>query len=327
MLFSFLKTKAEAKRINSGVSSDNLAGIKNTLQFLDEEKLYPDFHTITGYVNEPEVEISGKKYLMFCSNNYLGITQNQEVKDAAKDAIDRYGVGPGGSRVISGNVDIVETLEKEIASLTDSEDCMIFPTGYMANISVFQALMDPLFFNLPYKSSDSVIFSDEKNHGSIVDGIRLSKATRVIFKHNDIADLRRKITEYDLPNKLIVTEGVFSLEGEIIDLPAYVSLARETGSKLMIDDAHGIGVLGSRGGGTPEHLGCAGEIDILMGSFDKAFGCMGGYLCGKATLIKYLRIACRSSILSSSFPTPLAGALIRAVRVIKQGTDKRERIV
>jgi len=186
--------------------------------------------------------------------------------------------------------------------------------------------MDPLFFDLPSKASDSVIFSDEKNHGSIVDGIRLSKARRVIFKHNDTEDLKKKILENDLPNKLIVTEGVFSLEGEIVDPRPYISIAKQFGAKLMLDDAHGVGILGKNGSGTPEHFGVPGEVDVLMGSFDKAFGATGGYICGKAELIKYLRVACRSSILSSAFPAMLAGALVEAIDVVRESSEARDAV-
>lgn len=302
-------------------------GIAAVLDFLDGQGLYPEFHTIESGVNEPEVTVNGQKYLMFCSNNYLALTQNELVKKAASDSIQKYGVGPGGSRVISGNIDIIEELESSIADLTHCEACLTFPTGYMANVAVFHALMDPLFFGLPYNSEDSVIFSDEFNHGSIVDGCRLSKAKKIVFKHNDLHDLANKIKRYDLPNKLIVTEGVFSLEGEIIDLPRYVQLAKSTGSKLMVDDAHGIGILGTTGGGTPELTGCQGEIDILMGSMDKALGGIGGYLCGKKNIIKFLKVASRSSILSSSYPTVMASAMLKAIEITKASENTRRELL
>lgn len=327
MLFSFLKTKAEAKRINSGVSSDNLAGIKNILNFLDKEGLYPDFYAISKGLNRPEVRIDGKTYLMFAANNYLSLSEDADVIAAGQRALAKYGVGPGGSRVISGDADIIRDLEAAIADLTGTEDCLTFPTGYMANLAVFQALMDPLFFDMPAKSSDSVIFSDQFNHGSIIDGCRLSKAKKVVFKHDDLSDLRRNLEENNLPNKLIVTEGVFSLDGEIIDIPEYVKLAKEFGAKLMIDDAHGVGVIGRNGGGAVEIHNCSSDIDILMGCMDKAFGGTGGFLCGKKEMIKYLRIACRSSILSSAIPAGMAGAMIESARKIKMMTKEREEIV
>ena len=298
--------------------------IKNFLDSFDAQGFYPDFRNITKGVNEPVCIVDGEEYLMFCSNNYLGMTQNQDVKKAAKIAIDNYGVGPGGSRVISGNVSVIEGLEKKIAELTLTDDSLTFPTGYMANIAIFQAMMDPLFDNTPQNSSEGVIFSDEFNHGSIVDGCRLSRAKKVVFKHDDLDDLRKKISENDLPNKLIVTEGVFSLEGEIIDVPKYIEITKSVGAKLMIDDAHGIGVLGENGGGVGEYFNCADGIDILMGCMDKAFGGTGGYLAGSKSLIKYLRIASRSSLLSSALPTGMAGAMIESVNQIMHGQDLRK---
>ncbi len=316
MLFSFLK----AKTAQIANRSDKMAGVKAVLQFLDKEGLYPEFHAIEAGVNEAECVINGKKYLMFASNNYLGLTENPSVKKAAIKAIEKYGVGPGGSRVLSGNVDIIEELESKIADLVGKEACLTFPTGYMANISVFQALMDPLFYGMPAQSFESVIFSDEYNHGSIIDGCRLSKAKKVVFKHDDVADLLTKIKENNLSNKLIVTEGVFSTEGRITDLRKYVAVAKSTGSKLMVDDAHGVGILGKTGGGVPELQGCSSDIDIIMGSLDKAFGGTGGYLCADVNTIRFFRVACRSSILSSAIPTVTAASMSTASDVIRQGS-------
>lgn len=291
-------------------------GVKAILNLLDSEGLYPEFRTITDGVNEPEVTVDGKKYLMFCSNNYLGLSEHPEVKKAAVEAINKFGVGPGGSRVVSGNVDVIERLESNLALLTGSQDCLTFPTGYMANVAVFQALMDPFIKDFPFDIEDSVIFSDECNHGSIIDGIRLSRAKKVIFKHDDLDDLITKIRQNNLNNKLIVTESVFSTEGEIIDIPSYIQVAEETGSKLMVDDAHGIGILGKRGGGVAERFNCQGKIDILMGSMDKALGGTGGFLCGNKETIRFLRVASRSSILSSATPIATAGSIDRAIKLL-----------
>lgn len=325
MLLPFLKAKVRSV-LPTG-NKDNLSGVTNVLNFLDEAGLYPTFHTISVGVNEPECIVDGKKYLMFCSNNYLSLSEHPDVKKAAKDAIDKYGLGPGGSRVISGNVDIIEELEAAIADLVGAEDCLTFPTGYMANVAVFKALMDPLFFDMPAKTSDGVIFSDEYNHGSIVDGCRLTKARKVVFKHDDLDDLQQKIKENDLPNKLIVTEGVFSLDGEIINIPEYLKLARDFGAMLMIDDAHGIGAIGPRGGGAAAVYGAGGQVDIIMGCMDKAFGGTGGFLCGKKRLVDYLRIASRSSLLSSAIPAGMAGAMVESVKKIKAAEDARASII
>lgn len=323
MLFSFLKAKAE-KAVNK---SDKMAGVNATLKFLDDQGLYPDFHAIESGVNEAECVVDGKKYLMFCSNNYLSLSENPAVKNAAQEAIEKYGVGPGGSRVVGGDVVIIRELEKAIANLVGKEDCLTFPTGYMANVAVFQALMDPLFYGMPSKSTDSVIFSDEYNHGSIIDGCRLSRARKIVFKHNDLEDLQIKIKENDLPNKLIVTEGVFSLDGEILNLPKYVDIAQNTRSLLMIDDAHGVGVLGSHGGGILDYYNSVDGVDVLMGCMDKAFGGTGGYLCGSKKMIDFLRIASRSSILSSAIPVGMAGGMIKSIELIKEANGCRKKII
>lgn len=327
MLFSFLKAKVRSgvDKISNSNASD-LTQINNILKFFDGESLYPEFRIISLGVNKPVCEIDGKKYLQFCSNNYLSITEDKSVASAAIESIEKYGVGPGGSRVVNGNIDVIVELEKRIASLVGAEDCLTFPTGYMANVGIFRALMDPMFNNMPFPSEEGVIFSDENNHGSIVDGCRLSKAKKVVFRHNDLVDLRKKISENNQPNKLIVTEGVFSTDGEIINIPAYIELAKETNSLLMVDDAHGIGILGERGGGIADLYNCGNKIDVLMGSMDKAFGGTGGYLCGTKTMIKYLRIAMRSSLLSSAIPTVTAASMIKAIDLIESASEKRKKL-
>jgi 8-amino-7-oxononanoate synthase len=252
----------------------------------------------------------------------LSLSNNPEVVKAAQRAIEDNGIGPGGSRVVSGDLMIIRQLESSLTKLLGTGDTLTFPTGYMANIAVFQALMDPLFGNLPQSSSASVIFSDEYNHGSIIDGCRLSKAKKVVFKHDDIDDLVKKIKENDLPNKLVVTEGVFSTCGEITNIPKYVEVVREFGAKLMVDDAHGIGILGKHGGGVAEKFNCSSDVDIWMGSLDKAFGSTGGYLSGSSELIRYLRIACRSSILSSAIPASIAGGVTKAIELVMKNGEK-----
>lgn len=327
MYANFLKALIKSKVVNYSTSGDPQAGIKNILEFLENEGLYPHFRTISEGLNRPEVIVSGKKYLMFASNNYLSLSEDPDVVKAGQVTLSSHGVGPGGSRVISGDYTIIRDLEMAIADLTGMEDCLTFPTGYMANIAIFQALMDPMFFNMPAKSSDSVIFSDEYNHGSIIDGCRLSKAKKVVYKHDNLVDLEKKLKSNNLPNKLIVTEGVFSLDGEIMDLPRYIELAKRYGAKLMVDDAHGIGVIGENGGGTLEYHKCANGVDVLMGCMDKAFGGTGGFLCGSKEMIKYLRIACRSSILSSALSAGMVGAMIESVKKIKGMRLERESLI
>lgn len=306
---------------NAGVSGFD--SIPIYVDLMRESSIYPPFTTITDGVNEPECVVEGKKYLMFCANNYLSLTGNERVKAAAKAAIDKYGVGPGGSRVIAGNIDIIEELEARIARMTGTEDCLTLPTGYMANVSILKAVLDPFFFGMPVKKDSGAIFTDEFNHGSIHDGCELTSALKITFKHDDLDDLERKLADCERPNKLVITEGVFSLEGEILDLPAYIKLAKKYDAKLMIDDAHGVGIIGERGGGIVDYHDCAADVDILMGCMDKAFGGTGGYLCGSKPLIDYLRIAVRSSILSSAIPTMMAGAMIESVEIMENGQELR----
>jgi 8-amino-7-oxononanoate synthase len=305
--------------------------ITSFLSQIESLGFYPKYRTISSGLNEPICVVDGKEYLQFCANNYLGMSQNPEVKQAGINAIMKYGMGPGGARVISGDVDIIHQLESAIAKLTGTEDCITFPTGYMANISVFAAVMDPVFMEAfgtdGIRTGGSVIFSDEFNHGSIVDGCRLSNAKKVVFRHNDLSHLKESLELYkEYPNKLIVTEGVFSLDGEITEVTGFVELAKIYQARLMIDDAHGIGVIGHNGGGVAEVYNCGNDIDILMGCMDKAFGGTGGFLCGSNQMIKYLRIATRSSLLSSAIPAGMAGAMLEAVNQINIHHDLIEQV-
>lgn len=315
----------ELLKVDLGREQTNFENVGVFLHYARKYNLYPGFLTISGGVNEPEFEAEGHTLIQFGANNYLSLSEEPAVKAAAIAAIEKYGVGPGGSRLMSGNIAIIEEVERRIAALTGMQDCLTFPTGYMANVTVFQTLMNPVMGRLPYRSQDGIILIDELAHGSATDGCRLSGVRTVKFKHNNLDDLRAKLRENEeLTNKLIVTEGVYCLEGEIIDIPAYIDLAREYQAKLMVDDAHAIGVMGARGGGSPDHHDCADGIDILMGCMDKAMGGTGGYLCGGKDLIDLLRAAANSSVLSSALPCSMAGAMIAAIEIIEQARDRRE---
>lgn len=295
--------------------------------YLKKEKIAPIFHSIESAGTEPEVMINGKKYLMFSSNNYLGISTAPEVIKSASDALIKHGLGPGGSRFLCGNIDVLEQLDKEVALLVEAEDAITFPTGYMANLAVFRALMDPVMSGFPYKKGAGIIYSDEFNHATIVDGCQLSSAKKVIFKHNDVKDLRNKISKSSKrAHKMIVTEGVFSPEGELAPLREIIDIANEFGAILMVDDAHGVGVMGKNGGGTVQHLGLQNKVDIIMGSFDKALGGMGGFLAGNKKLIEYLRIVARPYLFSSSIPGVLAGGMIQSIKVCKERNELREKL-
>jgi 8-amino-7-oxononanoate synthase len=321
-MFDFMR---ELLATDPGRETANFSNVKLLLDLIREHNLYPHVLSIEEGVNEPECVANDAPLLQFGANNYLSLSEHPEVKAAAIRAIEKYGIGPGGSRLVSGNVTIIEEAERRIADLVGMEDCLTFPTGYMANVTVFQAVMNPLVGRLPYQRAEGAIFVDAYVHGSIMDGCGLSRARLIRFKHNHLDDLRSKLDEHEAAsNKLIVTEGVYCLEGEIVDIPAYIKIAREYGAKLMVDDAHAIGVIGPRGGGSPDHHGCAEGIDILMGCMDKAIGGTGGYLCGSKTLIDFLRISANASVLSSALTCAMAGAAIAAVGLIENGQELRE---
>lgn len=297
------------------------------LDYLKKEGLTPTFYHIESAGTEPEAIINGRRCLIFSSNNYLGLSMDPEIVQKAEEALKKHGLGPGGSRFLCGNIDILEKLDYETARLVEAEDAITFPTGHMANLAIFKALMDPVIGVFPYKKGSGLIFSDEFNHGTIVDGCRLSYAKKVIFQHNDIQDLQKKISRVSRKcHKMIVTEGVFSPEGELSPLPEIVKIAREYNAILMLDDAHGVGVLGERGGGTVQYFGLQGQVDVIMGSFDKALGGMGGFLAGDKNLIEYLRIVSRPYIFSSAISGVLAGGLIKAIEICKNNSELRKKL-
>jgi 8-amino-7-oxononanoate synthase len=294
--------------------------------FLKNEGIAPTFYNIKNAATEPEVILNGKKVLMFSSNNYLGLSMHPTVIKGAQGALQENGIGPGGSRFLCGNINILNDLDKATAELAGSEDSVTLPTGYMANVAIFKALMDPIIGILPYRKGEGIIFSDEFNHGSMVDGSKLSYAKKVIFRHNDLKDLELKLKKVSKRrHKIIVTEGVFSPWGELSPLPSILDLSKKYNAILMIDDAHGIGVLGENGGGAIEHFGLRGQIDIVMGSFDKAFGGMGGFLATNKKLAEYLRFGLRTNILSSAVPGVLAGGLLESIKICRSEEGKNLR--
>lgn len=318
----------ELLTVEVGREETNFERVRVLLERIREHDLYPHFMTIDEGVNEPVFQAEGETLLQFGANNYLSLSEHPAVRAAAMRAIGEYGIGPGGSRLMSGNIAIIQEAEHRISRLTGMEDCLTFPTGYMANVTVFQTVMNPFIGGLPYRAKEGVIFIDEYVHGSIADGCKLSGVRVIKFAHNDLDDLRAKLQDHESAlNKLIVTEGVYCLEGEIIDIPDYVEIARDNGAKLMVDDAHAIGVLGKRGGGSPDYHDCADGIDILMGCMDKAMGGTGGYLCGSKDLVDFLRIAASSSVLSSALTCSMAAAMIAAIDIIEEAKDVRADLV
>ncbi|MFC1751569.1 8-amino-7-oxononanoate synthase [Patescibacteria group bacterium] len=296
--------------------------------------LYPVIKTIEGCPTNPEVTIEGRKVLMFCSNNYLGLANNESLKKNLIEATTKYGVGSGGSRLVSGNTDIQLELEKYTAKLKNTESAISFATGYMVNLGVISAIMDPISLSsLEYIknkittkfSPSGIILSDTLNHASIVDGARLSKAKIITYSHKNMRDLETKLKKHKKKRKLIVSDGVFSMDGDIAPVPQIVKLAKKYNAITMIDDAHATGVLGDHGGGTSDyfHLNSS-DVDIMMGTYTKAMGAIGGFIAGQKELIDYLRIAVRTYIFTAPITPGNAAAIIAAIKHIRNNKETRD---
>ncbi len=313
--------------LGAAAETRKLERIERTVELVEASGLYPSYRPIASAGTEPTCVIEGRERVMLCSNNYLGLARHPAVVEGAAAALEVHGLGPGGSRVLCGNVDVVLELERKVAELMGTEDALTFPTGYMANVGAINGLLDPILGVLPYRKGAAAVISDEHNHGTIFDGMALSQAKRFLYAHNDLGDLVRKLERAaDHRPRMIVTEGVYSVDGEVTPLPEIVAIARRHDAVLLVDDAHGVGVLGERGGGTLEHLGLQGQADLVMGSFDKALGGMGGFLAGRRELVKYLRMSSHPYMTSSAMPAVMAGAMIRSIETCIRGQDLRARL-
>ena len=300
--------------------------IRKILRLIEDRGLYPEAKVISS-APTPEVMIRGKRVISFCSNNYLGLSVHPRVIEASIEAIRKYGTGSGSARWGSGTFKIHEELEKVIADFKRTEDAMVFSAGYMVNIGVIPAVMNLINFGpLSVFKSKGVILSDALNHASIIDGCKLSRAKVVVYKHKDMKDLEAKLKRYRRKRKLIVTDGVFSMDGDIAPLPQIVELAKKYNAMVMVDDAHATGVLGENGRGTAEHFHLEEEVDILMGTFSKALGAVGGYIAGDKDLIKFLRISARSYVFSAAMPPGVAGGLIAAFKEIQNNPGLRRKL-
>ncbi|MHB1397571.1 MAG: 8-amino-7-oxononanoate synthase [Trichloromonadaceae bacterium] len=266
----------------------------------------------------PRVRLEGQEVLLLCSNNYLGLATHPALIEAALTATSRYGVGTGGSRLISGSMEPHAALEEALAAFKGSEAALLFNSGYAANTGILQGLF----------GADDLIFSDAINHASIVDGCRLSRARTVIYPHADVAALEALMLA-EAPHRkgrwLIVTDGVFSMDGDLAPLPELVRLKQRFDALLMVDDAHGSGVLGARGRGTAEHLGCQGQVDLQMGTLGKALGCAGAYLAADRAVIDTLINRSRSFIFSTSLPPAVPAAGLAALQLVDSAEGARLR--
>ena len=281
-----------------------------------EMGVYPYFRAISGKQGT-EVEMDGNKVLMFGSNAYTGLTGDQRIIDAAKEALDKYGSGCAGSRFLNGTVDLHVQLEKELAEFERKDDALCFSTGFFVNSGVLAVIC----------GREDYIICDERDHASIVDGRRLSFAKQLKFRHNDMEDLEKQLQKCE-PNaiKLIVVDGVFSMEGDLANLPEIVRLKKKYNASIMVDEAHGIGVFGSEGRGVCDHFGLLDEVDSVMGTFSKSLASIGGFVAADFDTINYLRHTCRTYIFSAS-NTPAATAAAReALHIIRTEPERREKL-
>jgi 8-amino-7-oxononanoate synthase len=276
---------------------------------------YTYFQPIAS-AQEPEVVVGRRHMIMIGSNNYLGLTTHPKVLEAAHEAIRRYGTGCGGSRFLNGTLDIHEAVERKLARFKRKEAALLFSTGFQANLGILSAL----------GGKEDVLIMDRLDHASIVDGCRLSFSETRRFRHNDMADLERALIAAKQRGKLVVVDGVFSMEGDIANLPEIVRLARKYGARVMVDDAHATGILGKNGRGTAQHFGLEDEVDLVMGTCSKALASVGGFVAGPADVIHYLRHRARSLMFSASLPAPCVATIGAALDVIESEPERRERL-
>lgn len=264
----------------------------------------------------PTVLLDGKPVLLLCSNNYLGMANHPRVREAAADAAMRWGVGAGASRLVSGTMTIHRRLEERLAAFESCESCLLFGSGYLANLGVIGALA----------GRGDVVFSDELNHASIVDGCRLSRAEVVVYRHRDVEHLDWSLRHHQGERRLIVTDSVFSMDGDVAPLTEIVELADIHGARLVVDEAHATGNLGPGGRGAVAAAGLEGEIDVIVGTLGKAFGSYGAYACANAEIVRYLINAARSLIFSTAPPPPAVAAALAALELIQEGPHRVQRL-
>ena len=279
-----------------------------------EMGVYPYFRAITSKQGT-EVDMEGHRVLMFGSNAYTGLTGDQRVIDAAHAALDKYGSGCAGSRFLNGTLDLHLQLEKELAEFVGKDNALCFSTGFSVNQGVLAMVV----------GRNDYIICDDRDHASIVDGRRLSFATQLHYKHNDMEDLERILQ--NLPHdaiKLIVVDGVFSMEGDLAKLPEIVELKHKYNCSIMVDEAHGIGVFGRQGRGVCDHFGLTDEVDLIMGTFSKSLASIGGFIAGDADTINYLKHSCRTFIFSASDTPAATAAALEALHIIQQEPERLE---
>lgn len=277
-----------------------------------EAGIYPYFHALeTG--QDTEVIINGKRTIMIGSNNYLGLTSDPRVIDASRKALECFGTGCSGSRFLNGTLTLHIELEKKLASFLNKEAALTFSTGFQTNLGIISTIA----------GRNDYILCDNENHASIIDGCRLSFAKLIKYEHNNMEDLEKKLNNIpDKAGKLIITDGVFSMEGDICNLPEIVKLAKKYGARVMVDDAHGLGVLGEHGRGTAEYFGFTDEVDIIMGTFSKSLASLGGFIAADEAVIHYVKHNSRPFIFSASIPPANAAAALEALKILESEPER-----
>lgn len=291
--------------------------LQDSVQELKDQGVYRKLPVLEG-PNQAEIMLNGKNVINLSSNNYLGLANHPRLKKAAIEAVEKYGVGSGAVRPIIGNMDIHEELEVLLAKFKKEEAVMVFQSGFNCNAGVIQAITN----------KGDLIISDALNHASIIDGVKLSKADKAVFKHSDMEDLERVLKEKrkDYNTVLIITDGVFSMDGDIAKLPEIVELAEKYEALTYVDDAHGSGVLGEGGRGTVDHFDLHGRVDFTIGTLSKAIGVIGGYVAGSKVMKEWLLHRGRPFLFSTSLPPAAVGAIIEALNVLMESTELSERL-
>lgn len=275
--------------------------------------VYPYFRRIES-AQDPEVLVEGRRMIMIGSNNYLGLTNHPKVKEAAIEAVKKYGTGCAGSRFLNGTLDIHVKLESKLARFMNKESAIVFSTGFQTNLGAISALV----------GKDDVVIIDKMDHASIIDGCRLSFGEVRKYRHNDMEDLERVLRQNGEKGRLIVVDGVFSMEGDIAKLPGIVEIAEKYGAGIMVDDAHGIGVLGKHGRGTAEHFGLEDKVDIIMGTYSKSLASIGGFIAASEDVIHYIKHISRPLIFSASPPPASVASVSAAIDIIESEPERRE---
>jgi 8-amino-7-oxononanoate synthase len=278
--------------------------------------LYPYYRSLSS-AQDPTVLCDGRELVMLGSNNYLGLANHPEVKEAAAVALAMYGSGAAGSRLLNGTLDLHVELEARLAEFTGRPAALTFPTGFQVNLGVLSSLL----------GRHDIAVLDALDHACIIDGCRLGFGRTIKFRHNDMSDLERKLAATpEGRGVLVVVDGVFSMEGDVAPLPEIVRLVRRAGARLMVDDAHGLGVFGESGRGTPEHFGVEDDVDLLMGTFSKSLATVGGFVAGSTDVIDHVRHTARSAIFSAAAPPASAAAALKALDIVEREPERRKQL-